>query len=477
MPIFLPVLLTTSLVTGASALSTVADSTRRVDSRGEMSQSMNVSRREGAALIEQRRREGAAFKDRRGARQGHGAGSHRTSMGQTPEELGFVGEVAEASDSAKSVFSESYCLDIGAKGFPIPVFKMMQLAKWNASAYFEELKTLGYADDALQMTGPQEVILKSDCMQEGRQSKTKHIFVGDSQMMALRNALHRLNGCPEIWWRNTTWDHQELLASIKAGKRVKTNDGRIHAQTDQTPDGTLPKGCKEEGIASFIFWDAWLDWEIPLQEIKNEMKQLGVEPNEGDTVVVWIGSNSISAASRKGVLLTTIDRLHVLGVKMVWDSPTYIDEVMMAATTPKDMGKDSHSGIPITYTAIAQRKVRSEIGSNQYKSEKAFLAESVEIPMTKRWQLTNRYRGLQCDGIHNDIRARDSLYYDLPCPKGPESYGRSTHCNWVEPFDDQVKEDCPQAIGLDDLVLQSGLFAVCAAHERPFCYAHTERIR
>jgi len=406
--------------------------------------------------------------------QGTGA---RANARQTPEELGMVEGVAEAGEFAASAFSESYCLDIGAKGFPIPVFKMMQAAKWDVGVYFEKLEALGYADDALQVSGPQEAMLQSNCMQEGRQSRTKHIFVGDSQMMALRNALHRLNGCPEIWWHNSSRDQQELLASIRAGRRVKTGNGRFHSHTDQTPDGALPSGCNEGGIGSFIFWDAWLDSEIPVREIQREMKVLGVEPKEGDSVVVWIGSNFIAGSSRKNVLLKAIDTLHSLGVKMVWDSPTYIDDAMMAATTAKDLGTDLHTGIPITYTEIAQRKVRGEIGSNQYKSEKAFLEGVGDIPVTKRWQLTNRYRGLQCDGIHSDMRARDPMYYDLPCPKGPETYGRSSHCNWVEPFDDRVREHCPQFIGLDDLVLQSGLFAMCAAHESPFCYAHTERIR
>jgi len=408
---------------------------------------------------------------------GAGVGGGRASTRQTPEELGMVEGVAEAGEFAASAFSESYCLDIGAKGFPIPVFKMMQAAKWDVGVYFEKLEALGYADDALQVSGPQEAMLQSNCMQEGRQSRTKHIFVGDSQMMALRNALHRLNGCPEIWWHNSSRDQQELLASIRAGRRVKTGNGRFHSHTDQTPDGALPSGCNEGGIGSFIFWDAWLDSEIPVREIQREMKVLGVEPKEGDSVVVWIGSNFIAGSSRKNVLLKAIDTLHSLGVKMVWDSPTYIDDAMMAATTAKDLGTDLHTGIPITYTEIAQRKVRGEIGSNQYKSEKAFLEGVGDIPVTKRWQLTNRYRGLQCDGIHSDMRARDPMYYDLPCPKGPETYGRSSHCNWVEPFDDRVREHCPQFIGLDDLVLQSGLFAMCAAHESPFCYAHTERIR
>jgi len=408
---------------------------------------------------------------------GAGVGGGRASTRQTPEELGMVEGVAEAGEFAASAFSESYCLDIGAKGFPIPVFKMMQAAKWDVGVYFEKLEALGYADDALQVSGPQEAMLQSNCMQEGRQSRTKHIFVGDSQMMALRNALHRLNGCPEIWWHNSSRDQQELLASIRAGRRVKTGNGRFHSHTDQTPDGALPSGCNEGGIGSFIFWDAWLDSEIPVREIQREMKVLGVEPKEGDSVVVWIGSNFIAGSSRKNVLLKAIDTLHSLGVKMVWDSPTYIDDAMMAATTAKDLGTDLHTGIPITYTEIAQRKVRGEIGSNQYKSEKAFLEGVGDIPVTKRWQLTNRYRGLQCDGIHSDMRARDPMYYDLPCPKGPETYGRSSHCNWVEPFDDRVREKCPQAAGLDDMVLQSGLFAMCAAHERPFCYAHTDSIR
>jgi len=408
---------------------------------------------------------------------GAGVGGGRASTRQTPEELGMVEGVAEAGEFAASAFSESYCLDIGAKGFPIPVFKMMQAAKWDVGVYFEKLEALGYADDALQVSGPQEAMLQSNCMQEGRQSRTKHIFVGDSQMMALRNALHRLNGCPEIWWHNSSRDQQELLASIRAGRRVKTGNGRFHSHTDQTPDGALPSGCNEGGIGSFIFWDAWLDSEIPVREIQREMKVLGVEPKEGDSVVVWIGSNFIAGSSRKNVLLKAIDTLHSLGVKMVWDSPTYIDDAMMAATTAKDLGTDLHTGIPITYTEIAQRKVRGEIGSNQYKSEKAFLEGVGDIPVTKRWQLTNRYRGLQCDGIHSDMRARDPMYYDLPCPKGPETYGRSSHCNWVEPFDDRVREHCPQFIGLDDLVLQSGLYSMCAAHEEPFCYTYTEHIR
>jgi len=446
--------------------------------RGEMSQDMSGGRRKEAALIEKRVvfQEGANSSGR-GAREGRAAGSHGAGVLQTPEELGIYEGVAEAGEFAKSVFSESYCLDIGATGFPIPVFKMMQAAKWDVGVYFEKLEALGYADDALQVSGPQEAMLQSNCMQEGRQSRTKHIFVGDSQMMALRNALHRLNGCPEIWWHNSSRDQQELLASIRAGRRVKTGNGRFHSHTDQTPDGALPSGCNEGGIGSFIFWDAWLDSEIPVREIQREMKVLGVEPKEGDSVVVWIGSNFIAGSSRKNVLLKAIDTLHSLGVKMVWDSPTYIDDAMMAATTAKDLGTDLHTGIPITYTEIAQRKVRGEIGSNQYKSEKAFLEGVGDIPVTKRWQLTNRYRGLQCDGIHSDMRARDPMYYDLPCPKGPETYGRSSHCNWVEPFDDRVREHCPQFIGLDDLVLQSGLYSMCAAHEEPFCYTYTEHIR
>ncbi|CAK0886831.1 unnamed protein product [Prorocentrum cordatum] len=349
-------LVVASLAAGASALSTVVD---------RLSQGMGAGLGEGAAAAEQR----AALHDgaNRSGHVAHRAGAHRAGARQTPEELGVYEGVSEVEDFAKGVFSESYCLDLGAKGFPIPVFKMMQLAKWNVGTYLDKLEELGFADDALQMNGPQEAMLKSNCMQEARQSRTKHIFVGDSQMMALRNALHRLNGCPEIWWHNSSRDQQELLASIRAGRRVKTGNGRFHSHTDQTPDGALPSGCNEGGIGSFIFWDAWLDSEIPVREIQREMKVLGVEPKEGDSVVVWIGSNFIAGSSRKNVLLKAIDTLHSLGVKMVWDSPTYIDDAMMAATTAKDLGTDLHTGIPITYTEIAQRKVRGEIGSNQYR--------------------------------------------------------------------------------------------------------------
>jgi len=400
-------------------------------------------------------------------------GRHR----QTPEELGFSAGVAESGDYQTGVFSESYCLDLGAKGFPLKVFDMLQQSKWDPTTYFTSLAAKGYAEDALQMTGPQDAVLKTDCMKENIKGRTKHIFVGDSQMMSLRNAFHRRNGCPEIWWKNNTEGVQELLEAVKSGKRVKTTNGRFHSPTEQAPQHELPQGCKEDGIASFIYWDAWLDSEIPLQELQHEMSQIGVKPDDGDTVVVWVGSNFLSAGIRRGALLDTIDKLHALGVRMVWDSPTYHDEAIMAATSSHDAGVDPKTGIPITYTAIQRRKMKGDIGSNEYRTEKAFMAGGIEIPMTKRWQLTNRYRGLQCDGIHTDMRARDPLFYSVPCGKGTQPYGRSMFCNWVEPFKSEVFESCPVATGIDDMVLQSGLYALCAAHESPFCYAHTEYIR
>eukprot|EP00959_Pyramimonas_sp_CCMP1952_P091411 1913612-Pyramimonas_sp.AAC.1 len=71
---------------------------------------------------------------------------------------------------------------------------MLQSIQWDASSYFEQLQTRGYAEDALQMTGPQEALLSGSCARENfRSGKVKHIFVGDSQMMVLRNAFHRLN--------------------------------------------------------------------------------------------------------------------------------------------------------------------------------------------------------------------------------------------------------------------------------------------
>jgi len=402
---------------------------------------------------------------------------------QTPEELGFSdGSSDDAESYGKAQFSEEFCLDIGAKGFPIPTDKMLQAANWDASKYFEQLQMAGYAEDALQMTGPDLAVLKSDCMKERHHGRTKHIFVGDSQMMALRNAFHRLNKCPEIWFENHTAQFfGDMMAEVrrneKGASQTKSN-ARFHSHSKQAPDATeLPHGCTEEGIASFIHWDGWVSHELPIKEIKKEMEVVGVDPVEGDTVVVWVGSNFIPSRKRMSALLGAINMLHELKVKMVWDSPTFHDEAIMAATTTHNSGVDARSKTPIVYNDIALRKQTGRMGSNEYRTEKELYAQGIEVPTTKRWQITNRYRGLQCDGIHTDMRARDPLYYDMPCPMGEQAYGQSTYCAWVEPFKKELSAVCPYAFGLDDLVLQSGLYSICAAHEKPFCYSYTEHIR
>jgi len=409
---------------------------------------------------------------------GHGAISEKKGHGailsglgprrQTPEELGFTddGDVEEGNYEVLRMTAD-YCLDLGAKGFPLPVFEMLQKVDWDASKYFEQIQSSGYAEDTLQMTGPQDAVMRSECM-KGR-GKLKHIFVGDSQMMSLRNAFHRLNRCPEIWWDS----------NITAARKNLQRIGRLHSSTQQAPVNTL-YGCKEEGVASFIYWDAWAKKDLPVAELKREMDTLGLDPKEaGDTVVVWVGSNFINAASRTGALTDAIDRMHELGVKLVWDSPTFPDTAIMTAVSLRDEGRDGHSRVPITYTSIRARMAEGKLGSNMYKTEKALMKSGIEIPMTKRWQLTNHYRGLQCDGFHTDMRARDAAFYDTPCPRGEQSYGKSSNgCNWVESFNKAaVAEFCPAASGLDDLVLQSGLYSICAAHETPFCFQHTEHIR
>ncbi|CAK0908681.1 unnamed protein product [Prorocentrum cordatum] len=292
---------------------------------------------------------------------------------QTPEELGFSddGLAEDGAGYGTSQFSEEYCLDIGAKGFPIPTLNMLRAANWDAPTYFAQLQGAGYAEDALQMTGPDAAILKSDCMKERFHGKTKHIFVGDSQMMALRNAFHRLNKCPEIWWANhTEKDVDDMMGTVRRNEAAKStaimrSKSRFRSRAEQAPD-KLPRGCTEEGIASFINWDGWASHELPVKEIKMEMDLVGVSPADGDLVVVWIGSNFIPARHRMSTLLQSINKLHELQVKMVWDSPTFQDDALMAATTTYDAGKDQRNNQPIAYNYMKQRKKSGQIGSNEY---------------------------------------------------------------------------------------------------------------
>merc|ERR1719188_1654078 len=149
----------------------------------------------------------------------------------------------------------------------------------------------------------------------------------------------------------------------------------------------------------------------------------------------------------------------------------------MTATSTHDAGIDKYSKIPINYNDMSLRKKEGTLGSDLYRTEKALADQGVEIPMTKRWQLTNRYRGLQCDGLHTDMRGRDPMFFDTDCPSGKQAYGESVGCTWVEPFRSELAASCPSAPGIDDLVLQSGLYSICAGHQQPFCYMHTDEIR
>jgi len=301
---------------------------------------------------------------------------------QTPEELGFTIGGGDAVDTATDShtrwptnFGAEQCLDLGAKGFPLPVFNMLRDANWDPQRYFDGLQAKGYAEDALQLVGPENAIMKSDCMRPRAASRIKHIFVGDSQMMTLRNALHRLNKCPEIFYDNRTTE--DLLARRRSG--ALHEKGRLHSGTQQTPEGSrVPKGCTEEGIASFIHWDAW-HYGLPLREIKSEIADLGLDTAQ-DTVIVWVGSNYIRRSARTGVFHSTVQALHDLKVRMVWDTPTYQDVAIMAATSTHDAGRDPpHVGTPITYTSISMRKARGEIGSNEYRDEKKILVASCSL--------------------------------------------------------------------------------------------------
>merc|ERR1719145_71573 len=179
---------------------------------------------------------------------GTGGGGGGGRGRQTPEELGFsdTGDSDDAQSYGKSQFGEEFCLDIGAKGFPIPTLQMLKAANWDPATYFAQLQGAGYAEDALQMTGPDAAMLKSDCMKERFHGRTKHIFVGDSQMMALRNAFHRLNKCPEIWWNNVTSqfldDMKTTVRRNEKGMERAKSKARFYSRTQQTP-AEFPSSC------------------------------------------------------------------------------------------------------------------------------------------------------------------------------------------------------------------------------------------
>jgi len=88
-------------------------------------------------------------------------------------------------------------------------------------------------------------------MKERAHGRTKHIFVGDSQMMSLRNAFHRHNKCPEVWWSNhSSQDVEDMMQTVhrneKSVAKMKSKT-RFYSHVEQAPETrALPKGCTEE---------------------------------------------------------------------------------------------------------------------------------------------------------------------------------------------------------------------------------------
>lgn len=88
-------------------------------------------------------------------------------------------------------------------------------------------------------------------------------------------------------------------------------------------------------------------------------------------------------------------RTHLLKVKemfpnatLIWDSPTYLDAKISAASPPKP---------DIAWmTAFNANRISKELLMADDK-----VCKELNVPMSQRWKLGRAYRGLQCDGVHH----------------------------------------------------------------------------
>jgi len=307
---------------------------------------------------------------------------------------------------ARALRASSGCLGLSAGAFPLNVDQLLSQSSYSKAKYFAKLRAMGI-NSSIRMTEPTGLRLPNTCLAQPGKPRQHVIFLGDcmermSYAAYLRNEGHEL--------------------AAKRSARIG-EDFRGHHFVRGT-------------TASYILW--WSTSTLPLEKMQRFLREQQLDPAK-DTVVLWMGSaiwgwfggdkRWVQPQARAAMLTDALTNasLALPGVRLVWDSPSYIDLPLMGANPPKS----NYAGFK-----PANVKIVDELTA----IDKATTAR-MRVPLTQRHFVGSIYRGLQCDGVHADPHLNTHS----------ERWG----CGGFEAY--------------EDLVLQGGLYPACKQQNAPYC--------
>jgi len=288
---------------------------------------------------------------------------------------------------ARALRASSGCLGLSAGPFPLNVDQLLAQSNHSKANYFEKLRAMGINSTIrMTVTGPAGIRLPNTCLAQLGKRRQHVIFMGDCMQRMSFLAYRRNEGSTE---------------------------------------------------ASIIEWYATST--APLEQVRRHLQEQHLDPAK-DTVVLWMGAalhgfftgdkRWVQVQTRAAMLTNTLTnaRLALPGVRIIWDSPSYIDlPLMHAHPPPGDYG---------TYEAGLDAKLLDELSAIDN-----VITAWLGVPLTQRHLVGSMYRGLQCDGIHADPH-------------------EATHSEeW----------GCYSFRAYEDLVLQGGLYSACKQRSAPYC--------
>uniref|UniRef100_A0A7S1S1Z3 Uncharacterized protein n=1 Tax=Alexandrium catenella TaxID=2925 RepID=A0A7S1S1Z3_ALECA len=302
--------------------------------------------------------------------------------------------------------------------FPIDVDGLLHTFHGDKSEYFGHLREIG-VDRGLAMSAPHKVGV-------GCLGPAHFVFVGDSMSRLTFECFLRSGG------RKVPVEQLAELDRLEESAAACSDSAKPRGLARR------PKRVKDDaGSATYVWWLAG-----PIDEaFTDDLRDIVVgirNATPGVQIVFWFdalvhgwgaGDLGWTIAGQRRELQTKLVshvRRAFPRTLMVWDSPTFIDFPLAHAAPPNRNAvllEQNHASRVSAALAAEDRRVMASLG----------------VPLTLRWEVSNKYRGLQCDGLHAT----------------PQWGGRDWNCGGFPAY--------------EELILQSGLQQLCLKRRMRLC--------